>query len=391
MYFYNEKIPLRLGEIKASIYRKEMPIVSYKVKEGKEPGNERIGLDDRAWMDFTTDQAWGGYGKYQWFRTKIVIPPDFEGERTIFRLDSPGDRIWKHSAEYTVYVNGVLDQGLDSFHHELLLSEKARAGETYNLAILGFNALAAKLTVTRTKLAVVDRTAEEYYFNLEVAYNSTLLMDKNSPEYFAVTKGINDSVNLIDFRKPMSGEYYLSLEAANEYIKKNVYEKISNRNNVTINAIGHTHIDMAWLWQLSHTREKAGRSFSTAVKLMDQYPDYIFMQSQPQLYVFVKESYPELYQKILARIKEGRWEPEGGMWIEADCNLISGESMIRQFLKGKQFFKDEFGVDSKILWLPDVFGYSAAMPQILKKCGINYFLTTKISWNQFNRMPVDTF
>ena len=123
---------------------------------------------------------------------------------------------------------------------------------------------------------------------------------------------------------------------------------------------------------------------------MDEYPEYKFMSSQPALYQFLKERYPETYEKIKERVKEGRWEPEGGMWVEADCNLTSGESLVRQFLYGKKFFKDEFGIDSRILWLPDVFGYSGALPQIMKKSGIKYFMTTKLAWNQINKVPYDT-
>ena len=114
------------------------------------------------------------------------------------------------------------------------------------------------------------------------------------------------------------------------------------------------------------------------------------MSSQPQLYAFLKERYPELYEKAKERIREKRWEPEGGMWVEADCNLTSGESLVRQFMHGKRFFREEFGVDNRILWLPDVFGYSGALPQIMKKCGIDYFMTTKLAWNQFNKIPYDT-
>ena len=124
---------------------------------------------------------------------------------------------------------------------------------------------------------------------------------------------------------------------------------------------------------------------------MEQYPNYKFMSSQPQLYAFLKARYPELFEQIKARVAEGRWEPEGGMWVEADCNLTSGESLVRQFIYGKRFFKNEFGVDNRILWLPDVFGYSGALPQIMKQCGIDYFMTTKLAWNQVNKIPYDTF
>jgi alpha-mannosidase len=139
------------------------------------------------------------------------------------------------------------------------------------------------------------------------------------------------------------------------------------------------------------TVRKCARTFATQLSIIEKYPDYIFGASQPQHYQFIKDHYPELYERIKNAVKSGNWEVQGGMWVEADCNLISGESMIRQLLHGKNFFKDEFGVDVDNLWLPDVFGYSAALPQILKKSGINYFLTQKLSWSQFNEFPHHTF
>ena len=123
----------------------------------------------------------------------------------------------------------------------------------------------------------------------------------------------------------------------------------------------------------------------------DRFDVYRFIQSQPQLYRFVKDNYPALYDEIRQRVAEGKFEPNGGMWVEADCNLISGESMVRQFLYGDRFFREEFGKRSNCLWLPDVFGYSWAMPQVLKQCGIDTFMTTKISWNEYNKIPHDTF
>ncbi len=158
-----------------------------------------------------------------------------------------------------------------------------------------------------------------------------------------------------------------------------------------ITAVGHAHIDTGWLWPVRETIRKCARTFSSQVKLLEEYPDYVFGASQAQHYWFVKHHYPELYAKIKKYVAEGRWEIQGGMWVEADCNVTSGESMVRQFLHGKNFFMDEFGFDVKNLWLPDVFGYSAAMPQIIRKSDCDYFLTQKISWSQFNKFPYHSF
>lgn len=191
-------------------------------------------------------------------------------------------------------------------------------------------------------------------------------------------------------RKPYSPLFYGSLSAADELLVKEFYTEVDEKAPV-VSSIGHTHIDVAWLWTVEQTREKVLRSFSTVLRLMEQYPDYKFMSSQPILYQFVKEQMPEMYEKIRQRIREGRWETDGAMWLEADCNLVGGESLVRQIIKGERFFKEEFGIPSKALWLPDVFGYSAALPQILKRSGIPYFMTTKIAWNQYNQLPNDTF
>ena len=160
---------------------------------------------------------------------------------------------------------------------------------------------------------------------------------------------------------------------------------------MTVTAVGHAHIDTAWLWPVRESIRKCARTFANQLFNIEKYPDYVFGASQPQHYAFVKKHYPELYAKIKEAVKAGRWELQGGMWVEADCNLINGESMIRQFLYGKNFFMDEFGIEVTNLWLPDVFGYSAAMPQILKKSGCDFFLTQKISFNQFNKFPFNTF
>jgi alpha-mannosidase len=158
-----------------------------------------------------------------------------------------------------------------------------------------------------------------------------------------------------------------------------------------VSAIGHAHIDLGWLWPIRETIRKGARTFSTALANMERYPDYRFGASQAQLYLWMKERYPGLYARVAQRVREGRWEVQGGMWVEADTNVSGGEALVRQFLYGKRFFRDEFGLDMRMLWLPDVFGYSGALPQIMAQCGVPYFMTIKISWNTVNRFPYHSF
>jgi alpha-mannosidase len=167
--------------------------------------------------------------------------------------------------------------------------------------------------------------------------------------------------------------------------------KPASASSLSVTAVGHAHIDTAWLWPVSEAIRKCARTFATQLDLIERYPEYVFGASQAQHYVFVKEHYPEVFRRVKAAVKAGRWEVQGSMWVEADCNLTGGESLIRQILHGKNFFRDEFGVDVDNLWLPDVFGYSPALPQILRKSGIACFLTQKLSWNQINEFPYHTF
>ena len=241
-----------------------------------------------------------------------------------------------------------------------------------------------------TYLIAVDDRVQKLYYDLLIPLQSAYVLKKADEEnYRRVLQSMAPALDALDLRDAYSEKFYSSIEKAEQILKEAFYSE--ERECPTVSAIGHTHIDIAWLWTVEQTREKVLRSFSTVLRLMEQYPDYKFMSSQPILYQFVKEQEPEMYEKIKERIREGRWEVDGAMWLEADCNLTGGESLVRQIIKGHRFFLEEFGKESKSLWLPDVFGYSAALPQILKKSGIPYFMTTKIAWNQYDQLPNDTF
>ncbi|MFH1571666.1 MAG: glycoside hydrolase family 38 C-terminal domain-containing protein, partial [Gemmatimonadota bacterium] len=155
--------------------------------------------------------------------------------------------------------------------------------------------------------------------------------------------------------------------------------------------VGHSHIDTAWLWTVAETERKCARTFSSVLNLMEQYPEFTFLQSSPYHADIVRREYPGIFRRIQAMVRAGRWEPNGAMWVEPDCNIPSGEAFVRQLLLGQQFTREHFGYTADTFWQPDVFGYSAALPQILRGCGVEFFLTTKIAWNDTTRFPYDTF
>ena len=392
MYYALERVQKICDELKGHVYSKKLSINDYKMLEGNYHGIEEINAAEGQWREFHTGDLWGGRDYHCWFKTSVTIPDDFDG-KVIALSFKTFDEGWDAvNPQFILYINGEHIQGIDMNHREVIISDKAEAGKKYEIDLHAYSGMLANRKSTLFgDLVVIDKPLRELYFNLQVPIWVCEKLDANDKRRIDMLTVLNEAVNILDLRKVFSKEFHESVDKANEYLRDEFYEKLCGQNDIIATCVGHTHIDVAWLWTVAQTREKVARSFSTVLKLMDEYPEYIFMSSQPQLYKFLKTDYPEVYEKVKEKVKDGAWEPEGAMWLEADCNVTSGESLVRQILFGKRFFKDEFGVESEILWLPDVFGYSAALPQILKKSDVNYFMTTKIAWNQFNKMPYDTF
>jgi len=391
MVFETERIERLLKDLQRAIYSDREPIDAYRMSEDCTGVSSADGLDDGGWKDYRCGELWGGYDRHRWFKTEVIIPERFGDKKVIFRISTGREGEWDAlNPQFLFCLDGKLVQGLDVNHREVVISEAAKGGRRCSIAMLAYSGLYETGFILHTELCVLDKAVEDLYYNLMVPLSASKLLDELDDNRVRTLVRLGKAADMLDMRKLYSEGFYSSVAAANEYLEREFY---SGRNNncPVVTAVGHTHIDIAWLWTIGQTREKAARSFSTVLRLMEQYPEYSFMSSQPQLYEYIKEDHPGMYEEIKSRIMEGRWEADGAMWLEADCNIPSGESLVRQLLFGKRFFKEEFGVESRSLWLPDVFGYSAALPQIMKKSGIDYFVTTKISWNQFNMMPNDTF
>ncbi len=217
-------------------------------------------------------------------------------------------------------------------------------------------------------------------------------LDADAPAKGKLLTALDAAFLKLDLREPFGDAFYATVPDAHAVLQAGI-AAAGPAMDVHVASTGHAHIDVAWLWTLGQTRRKAGRTFHTVLRLMEQFPDYHFTQSQPQLYDYVRRDYPELFEAIKARVAEGRWETIGGMWVEADCNLSGPESLARQFVLGRGFFRQHFGegVETPVLWLPDVFGYAWNLPQLIKQAGMDYFFTIKIGWSQYNRLPYDSF
>lgn len=342
---------------------------------------------DADWKPFKKGQRMDGVDRHFWIHITMDAIEKINGKEIVFSLKTAREGEWDAcNPQCTVYINGRTVQAFDVNHTWILLE----FGKKYDIYIYMYTGMKGGYFDVMPSLMLRDKAVYSLYYDILVPYEAMKALDCESYDYVKIKNTISKTLFLLDLRQPFSKDFYDGISAAADFIRNELYGKCGEPEAV-VHCIGHTHIDVAWLWTVRQTREKAERSFSTVLNLMNRYPEYKFMSSQPQLYQYVKEVNPELYGEIKRRVLEGRWEVEGAMWLEADCNLISGESMVRQILYGKRFMKEEFGVDSRILWLPDVFGYSAALPQILKKSGVDRFFTSKISWNEYNKMPHDTF
>ncbi len=395
MFFTLRKLEKRLPELRAAIHRETRDIPVFRYFEGEVPGAERPDFDDSAWQNFSTGDTWGGYDSVAWFRARVAIPDGWQRRKLALRfLVGPRDGAGS-TAETLLYVNGAPLQAIDVWHEEAWLPPEFLSSGEISVALKAWSGVWAIPDRRRFKLAQlvwIDPAAETLYYVASTLVKAVRVLHEDDLRRWTLLQALNEAYLLVDFGKPGSDRFYESLAAAAELLCDRVgHMEQLHELKPRVVGIGHAHIDMAWLWRLMHTREKAARTFSTALHLMRQYPEYRFMHSSPQLYKFLKHDYPDIFAQVKEKIAAGQWEVTGATWVEPDVNIPSGESLVRQFLFGRRFVRDEFGKEMSVLWLPDVFGYSYALPQIIRRSGITYFLTSKISWNQYNRFPYDTF
>lgn len=397
MFLTEDKLIKRQEEIGKYRYCKVLELTELELAEDEEGANgvypEAVTFDST----IKINDYWRGRDRYVWLRAVVVLPTSKAGFKIAGRFDFGKSGGFNNSGfESLLFVNGVAYQGVDTNHREVIFGEEL-SGQTVELAFRLWSGLEGggkpviqEHRISEAMIGYLDETIDDLCYLSQAALDTYRYLGRDQPEKQWLKKALNDAFREIDWSEPGSEEHRISLYRAGASLNTAV-DAMPKTFDVTITAVGHTHIDIAWLWRLKHTREKIARSFSTALRLMEEFPEYQFLQTQPQLYDYLADDYPELFGRISDKIKEGRWEAEGAMWLEADCNIPSGESLVRQIVAGKRYFREQFGIESKYLWLPDVFGYSWALPQILRKSGISTFMTTKISWNQFNRMPHDTF
>lgn len=394
-----QKIAQRINLIKPFIYKQQNPLPPFRFKALSSPLDHPLveaGVDDSGWQTIEPRTYWGAWGLNFVMRTRFEVPAEWPRNAPIGLYLPLGDsRNFSHP-ETLVYVDGQAWAGADRHHHEIRLAEAWRDGKSHLLALHGYtgrdNPSAAtpddKLFMRECAVVLIDQPTRDLVALAEVALDVAGHLDDNHPAKGRLYNALEAAFVTVDTRDPMgTAAFYDSVPAALKALKAGI-GAAGEALDVDVIGVGHAHIDVAWLWTLGQTVRKSGRTFSTVLRLMEEFPDYKFSQSQPQLYQYTEQHYPELFEQIKQRVKEGRWETMGGTWVEPDCNAIGAESLARQFLLGRGYFRKHFGdVDTPVLWLPDTFGYSWALPQLIKQAGMKYFITHKMSWNQYNQMP----
>jgi alpha-mannosidase len=333
-------------------------------------------------------------GTTYFFRMRLKVPPAWQ--------TSPFGFVFESGGEGLLRVNGHSYQGLDR-NHTYVRIDPAKVGMTPELEIELFDpvpepvdplnqqaVIQPPITFIRSLLVRPNTAVQSLMYTVTVIRDSAVLLPEADLRrlrlFEALYNAMDTFVNLGEQAVRAGEGIFLIEERLIEAVRS-----IGGNAEGLEHMVGQSHIDIAWLWPVRETVRKTSRTFSTVDALMNEYPDYKYAQSQPLLYAFLREHDPELYSRVKQRIAEGRWELVGGMWVEPDLNIPSGESLMRQMLYGQGFYQEEFGMTSHIEWLPDTFGYCASLPQILKHGKVQYFMTTKLGWNDTNMFPYDLF
>ncbi|XP_061451222.1 alpha-mannosidase 2C1 isoform X2 [Rhineura floridana] len=360
--------------------------------------SQRIPYEKAVQQEFRPVKVGDSFGSMWqtcWFKVDLSIPREWAGKEVHLLWESEGEgMVWKDAQP----IQGLTQEGEKTSY---ILTDSLKETDPHSLTLYveiacsglfgaGKGSMIAppdsdkKFSLHKTELAVFNRDVHELLVDFEILLDMTKLLGEENQRSFQALYVANRMVNLCDVANP------LTFPAVHE-LACSIFRQKNGESQHIIHAMGHCHIDSAWLWPYDETIRKCARSWVTVIRLMEKNPEFTFVCSQAQQFEWVKIWYPGLYTMIQNFAKEGRFIPVGGTWVEMDGNLPGGESMVRQFLQGQRFFQQEFGKLCAEFWLPDTFGYSAQLPQVMHGCGIQRFLTQKLSWNLVNTFPHNTF
>ena len=362
--------------------------LSWRYSEADLDATTALAADWRRWPAFTARTVWSKKQGHTWFAGETEVPAAGKGQTVVLRITSQWqDRPGTTDPQCLAYLDGETAQAIDGNHTDMVIARKAVPGAKRTLVVNAFTFFDRPLVGFKAEYFVRNERIEKLYYDLQTPLDVATRLAQHDGRRHAILALVEKALRAVD-RRDLPDDASLSTA---EKIAAEIYALEDTEVRPTVTAVGHTHLDVGWLWRVTHTRDKTGRSFATALALMEEYPDFVFMYNQSVLFDFLKSDYPELWKRVKERVKSKQFEIEGAMWVEPDVNIVSGESLVRQIMRGRQFHMEEFGVTPKVVWLPDTFGYSANLPQIMARSGLEYFVTSKLSWNDTDRQPYDTF
>ena len=335
--------------------------------------------------------VWGHPWSSAWFRLRFTVPREFRGQTVSLQFSTGGEAI--------IFRDGKPVQALDQGRDRYILLKPARGGEKFELFVeAGANNALGDFwgcpTLGGPTIAVVLQDVFDAWQDicrlLEMVRAEPKALEEGDTRRALIIRALDKATNAFDYRD-RSAEGRIASARRVRKILRPIFACKANASAQTLAIMGHAHIDVAWLWPMAETIRKCDRTFSNVIELMTHYPDFIHCQSQPQVYEFTKQRSPSLYKQVKQKVRDGKLIPTGCCWVEPDLNITGGESLVRQIMFGTRFFKKEFDHDVVTFWIPDTFGYSAALPQIMRRSGIKYFLSHKVLGNQFTRFPHNTF
>ncbi len=385
-------------------YRAPMPL-AWRVYEGLAMDEPLPAPDAEGWRPLAAGELWGASGERFALAASFSVPQAFAGRPLVLRvtlealLGDPSAKLFS-APQALAEVRGLSAplQGLDTLHREIWLADNAPAERHVQVLLDGFAGISQpanhRVHMQESALAWLDADVEGLYWDARVLLEVIATLPQTSPERAHYLHTLDEAFRLLDWGDPPNGPFFAAIKRARAYLQARVFEQTPPEDvapRPVVHALGHAHLDVAWLWPLRVTRIKAADTFANALALMAHDPNYTYTQSQPYLYRVIAQDRPQLFAQVKAQIEAGRWDATGGMWVEPDTNIPSGEALVRQLLYGMRYFQQELGVRPQVLWLPDTFGFSAALPQLMRQAGLRYFFTSKLSWNEYTRFPYDTF
>lgn len=372
-----------LPSIKNSIYPVKKELLDWKMKQGNIREGAAVKLNVSSWTPIRIPFQWGTPNKIFWFRNTITITEELAGKPLVLLLDF---------ADAILFINGKPHQSIDKNHKEAIITEKARLNEQYVVAVQAYSGNQTELNnFSFAEIAVLDPIARRLSSGLSALYELEKILEHGSDEIKEVRELIRRTLIFLKYFRPGSEEYPNAIRRAYTFLTNAITDEFKTSFPGFIHLLAYSRLKNHFFEISQDAKRNCIKLFTTILRLIEEFPEFKFVQNQTLLYEFIQSNYPEIFKQIKKQITDGKWEALCTTYAEPDLNIPNGESIIRQIIYGKRFLKKELGIESNIFWLPETFGFNASLPQILAKSGISYFFTTALLLNDTTKFPYTSF